>query len=198
MKNRGAIIILFFIAVSFTILSFIPPEQQLGSWIRLIIFHGILSIAGLYTIYTAGILSLVGLVFSNEKLSLWARELGLISVFVWFIGTALSFVSMQVAWGALKLDEPRTVAALTMVVLGFGKEYLIRDAALKHKSWGNLIFAAMVIPIRYVLEYGMHPENPIGRSDSAAIRLFPMLMLAFTLLMIFEFSRWRLAQRCAN
>ncbi|MDW7682854.1 MAG: hypothetical protein SCK29_01895 [Bacillota bacterium] len=197
MRNRGAIIILIFLAVNALVLSFIPPVQQLGSWIRLIIFHGILSIAGLYTIYAAGILGVLYLVLGNKGFGRWSGELGLISVVVWLVGTLLSFVSMQVAWGGLMWTEPRTIAAVTIVVLGLGKEYLVRSGGGKIKTFAmaNLGFAAAVLLIRQTLEFVMHPDNPIGTSDSAVIRLLPMVMLGFTLLAIAQFCRWRLAQR---
>ena len=194
MTKRGALIILLFLAVSFVVLSFIPAEQQLGTFIRVIIFHGILSIAGLYTIYASGLLGVLYLATGNKAFARWSRELGLISVVVWLVGTLLSFVSMQVAWGGLMWTEPRTIAAVTMVVLGAGKEYLVRSGGgrLNAFAWANIGFAAAVLLIRQTLEFVMHPENPIGTSDSLMIRLMPMVMLGFTLLAIAEFARTRL------
>lgn len=68
MKNRGALIILSYLIVSYIFLSFIPPVQQLGSWIRLIVFHGKLSQAGLYLIYITGILGVAYLLSGKETL----------------------------------------------------------------------------------------------------------------------------------
>jgi hypothetical protein len=193
MKNKSVLILLIYLAVMFLVLSFIPPVEQLGKMVRLIIFHGMLSIAGLYTIYAAGILGIMSLVTRNEALGDWSREVGLISVMVWLVGTALSAVSMQVAWGGM-MWEPRTIAAVTILVVGAGKEYLVRSSGgnIRVFSLANAAFAASVIVIRQALVYLMHPENPIRQSDSPIIRLLPWIIVLFTLLTIAELARQRL------
>lgn len=201
MKHRGALIIIVYLVLTAIALAFIPPVQQLGAWIRLIIFHGMLSVAGLYTIYAAGILGLLYLIVPQDYLGAWSKQLGFAAVIVWVIGTALSFVSMQVAWGGIIL-EPLTITALTIAVVGAGKEYLVRSsgASVKVFALANSIFAFSALIIRMMLSYmqeagaGMHPDNPIGTSDSIIIRFLPMVVLALTLLAIFAYSRTRLQQ----
>ncbi|EEG76373.1 hypothetical protein [Dethiobacter alkaliphilus] len=202
MRFKGIIIVAIYLVLSLVILSNIPPVQQLGTTIRLIIFHGMLSMAGLYTNYAAGILGGLFLLTRREAWGRWSERLGLYFVVIWIIGTALSFVSMQVAWGGI-VYEPLTVAALTMVVLGLGKEYLVRsnNGTLRTFAIANAVFAAAVVVLRITLSYVqsmgvvLHPDNPIGTSDSVIIRLLPMLLLVVTLLAIFEFARWQLKQR---
>lgn len=196
MANRGLKIVVLFFATSVLIFSFIPPEQQLGGWIRLVILHGMLSMVGLATIFAAGILGVAYLLTKQKNIGLWSREIGLNSVLFWFIGTALSLVSMQVAWGGLLWNEPYTVAALTMVVLGAGKEYLVRSGGGKLQSFAlaNIGYAAAVLVIRQRMVSVMHPENPIGTSESLAIRFLPFLFLGLTVLVMVELTRWRLKQ----
>lgn len=196
MKNMGAVIVVLFLLISAVILSFIPPVQQLGSWIRLIIFHGNLSVASLYLFYIAGLFGLVAYVLKHHELARWSKELGLLSVVIWFVGTLLSLVSMQVAWGGLLWTEPRTISALTITMVGAGKEYLLRGNNAQSRTFAltNTIFAAAVLVMRSTLTFVMHPDNPIGTSDSLAIRLFPMLLLAMTLGTVFFFAHWRLKQ----
>ena len=196
MANRGSKIIILFLVASALIFAFIPPEEQLGSWIRLIILHGILSLTGLYTIYAAGILGVLYLFTKQKSVGLWSREIGLNSVLLWFVGTVLSLISMQVAWGGLLWNEPHTITALTMVVLGAGKEYLARSGGGKLRSFAlaNAGYAAAVLAIRQAMATGMHPDNPIGTSESLAIRLLPLLFLGITLAAMMELTRWRLKQ----
>jgi hypothetical protein len=196
MKNRGAIIVLIYLAVTVFILAFIPPVEQLGNWIKLIIFHGILSVTALYAIYAAGLLGFFYLVTKKEALGHWSREVGMMSVVVWSVGTLLSFVSMQVAWGGM-MWEPRTIAAITIVALGVGKEYLVRNNGFKTRFFAlaNVGYAVAVYTIRQTTVYIMHPENPTAQSDSILIRFLPWVMILFTALAIAELTRWRLAQR---
>jgi hypothetical protein len=196
MVNRGLKIIILFLVVSAVIFAFIPPEEQLGGWIRLIILHGILSLTGLYTIYAAGILGAIYLVTKKRSAGLWSREIGYNAILLWFIGTALSLVSMRVAWGGMLWNEPYSVAALTMALLGAGKEYLVRSSGGKLRSFAfaNMVFAAAMLAIRQTVVTVMHPANPIGSSDSPAIRLLPLLFLIITLATVTELTRWRLKQ----
>ncbi len=196
MANRGLKIIVLFLVTSAVILAFIPPEEQLGSWIRLIILHGILSLVGLIAIYAAGVLGIVHLVTKQRSVGLWSREIGLSAIVLWFIGTALSFVSMRVAWGGMLWNEPHMIAAVTMALLGAGKEYLVRSSGGKLRSFAlaNLTFAAAMLVIRQVIVTVMHPVNPIGTSDSLAIRLLPLLFLIITMAAMVELTRWRLQQ----
>lgn len=212
MKKSVFIIYTIYLAASGVILSLIPPVEQLGDKVRLIIFHGILSISGLTTIYAAGLLALVhlllhliqavrkprsktGFLRHQDLFGQWSGVIGSYSVAVWLAGTLLSLAAMQIAWGGLMWHEPRTVAALTMVVLGLGKEYLIRGKDAATASAGNVSFAGAVLLIRWTLEFVMHPENPIGRSDSRAIKLLPMLLLMITLAAVIELSRRTLRAR---
>ena len=202
MKFKGVFIIVLYLILSAVVLSFIPPVQQLGTAIRLIIFHGMLSMAGLYINYVAGILGILFLITQREALARWSEKLGLYFVVIWIVGTALSFVSMQVAWGGV-VYEPLTIAALTIIALGVGKEYLVRSNGGNLKSFAiaNTVFASAVVFLRITLSYVqsrgvvMHPDNPIGTSDSAIIRYLPLVFLALTLLAIFEYTRWSLQQR---
>ncbi|GFP24172.1 hypothetical protein HKBW3S09_01638 [Candidatus Hakubella thermalkaliphila] len=76
MTKRRLKIIVLFLAASALIFAFIPSEEQLGSWIRLIILHGILSLTGLVTIYATGVLGIIYLVTNNRSAGLWSREIG--------------------------------------------------------------------------------------------------------------------------
>lgn len=190
--NRGWKIVLLFLAASAVLLLFSPVEQTLGGKIRLVYFHVTLSMAGLIAIYAAGALGLGYLASGNKPLGNWSAELGLWSVAVWFVGVVLSIIAMQVIWGGLYWTEPLTVAALTVLVLGAGKEYLVRGGGVKLKAVGNVAFAVAVLIVRSNITRVMHPVNPITASDSPAIKLFPLLMLLIAIAAIFEFTRWRL------
>lgn len=200
MAKRRLKIGILYLAVSVVIFAFIPPEEQLGSWIRLIILHGILSLTGLFSIYAAGILGVIYLVTNKRSAGLWSREIGYNAILLWFAGTALSLVSMRVAWGGMLWNEPYTVAAITMVLLGIGKEYLVRSSGRKLRSFAfaNLIFAAAMLAIRQTVVTVMHPVNPIGSSDSLAIRLLPLLFFIITLATMIELTRGRLQQSASQ
>ncbi len=190
--TRGWKIVLLFLAASAVLLLFSPVEQTLGGKIRLVYFHVTVSMAGLIAIYAAGGLGLAYLAGGNKSLGNWSAELGLWSVAVWFVGVILSIIAMQVVWGGLYWTEPLTVAALTVLVLGAGKEYLVRGGDINFRAVANAAFAVAVLLVRSNMTRVMHPVNPITASDSPAIKFFPLLMLLAALAAIFEFTRWRL------
>lgn len=194
MSAKSRIIIVVYLVVAAVLLYLAPAEQTLGQKVKLIYFHGMLSNASLYAIYAAGLLGAAHLIFNKTTPGLWSWQVGMISVVTWVIAFALSLVAMQVAWGGLFWSEPRTVVALFIVVLGVGKEILTLNGGTKLKAAANLVFAAAVLALRLNLGRVMHPDNPIGAADSLAIRLFPALLLAATLVMVAALAYTRVTE----
>lgn len=180
---KGWKIIVIYLVFAAVLLYLAPAEQTLGQWVKLIYFHGMLSYASIYAFYASGVLGAANLLLNKPAMGLWSGQLGTISVWAWVVSFLLSLVSMQVAWGGLMWTEPRTLVALFIVVLGIGKEILSYNGGTRLKSAANLVFAVAVVALRLNMGRVMHPENPIGAADSAAIRLFPYILLAATLLM---------------
>jgi hypothetical protein len=197
-KNRGFYIILLFVAASAILLWFAPAEQVLGQWIKLIYLHVTMSYAGLYTFYLAAIFGMAHLITSRDSPGIWSLELGRSALVLWFISLLLSLVSMQVAWGGLLWREPMTIAAVTILVLGLGKEFISRGGTLKLRSAANIVFAIAVLFIRSNQGRMMHPDNPIRGADSAIIRVLPVILFVLTMAAMFEFIRWRIALRIKN
>ncbi|MBS4023758.1 MAG: hypothetical protein KGZ79_15285 [Dethiobacter sp.] len=191
-KKRGLYIILLFIAVSTILLWIAPAEQTLGKLIKLIYVHMAMSYISLYTFYAAAALGAVHMATSQVAFGLWSRELGWSALILWFVSFLLSLVSMQVIWGGLVWREPMTIAAVTILILGIGKEVVCRGGTLKLRSAANIVFAAAILVIRSNSGRLMHPDNPIRGSDSVLIRILPVILLVLAMAALFEFTRWRL------
>lgn len=188
-------IILFFSGVTLLLLYLAPAEKTLGQWIKLIYFHSTLSYAGIYTFYASGILGLFYAALRRKPLGDWSLELGRGGLLIWAVSTALSLLSMQVIWGGLLWNEPRTIASIVILGIGLGKEFAFSGTGILIRSLSNTVFGLMVILVRSNLTRIMHPDNPIRSSESTGIRVFPFLLLVCTLAALFEFTRWRLSQK---
>lgn len=197
MKNRGTAVIVIYLAASIILLWLAPAEQTLGQWIKVIYFHVALSYAGIYAIYAAGILGVVYLLTGRTAYGRWSGEIGRSAIFIWFISVVLSLVSMLV-WGGLFWAEPRTIAALTMLVIGVGKEGITLRENLKFRAAANIAFALAVLFIRSNLTRVMHPDSPIRASESLLVKAVPVLLLLFTLAVLIEITRRRLYENPQN
>ncbi|UNC92274.1 hypothetical protein [Candidatus Contubernalis alkaliaceticus] len=195
MKNRGITIILIFSGVTLLLLWLAPAEKTLGQWVKLIYFHSTLSYTGIYTFYAAGILGLLYASLRINFLGDWSLELGRSGLLIWAVSIVLSLISMQVIWGGLLLNEPRTIASIVLLGIGLGKEIAFSQFNTLIKSLSNTVFALIVFLILSNLTRIMHPDNPIRSSHSMAIRIYPFLLLVCTLAALFEFTRWRLSQK---
>ncbi len=195
-EKRGLLIILLFIILSSVVLWLAPAEQVLGHWVKLIYFHASMSYAGIYTLYVAALLGAACLVTSRTSFGLWSRELGRSALVLWFISLLLSLISMQVVWGGLLWQEPMTIAAITILLLGFGKEIICRGGTIRLHSVANMVFAAAVFFIRSGQGRLMHPDNPIRAADDNIIKILPVILLVLTMAALFEYTRWRLKMRC--
>ncbi len=194
-EKRGLIIILLFIVLSAVVLWLAPAEQVLGQWVKLIYLHASMSYAGLYTFYAAALLGAAYMVTYRTAFGLWSRELGRSALVLWLVSLLLSLISMQVVWGGLLWREPMTIAAITILLLGFGKEIICRGGTIRLSSAANIVFAAAVFLIRSGQGRLMHPDNPIRAADDNIIKILPVLLLVLTMAALFEYTRWRLKNR---
>lgn len=167
-----------------------PEDRTLGVRTRLVYLHGALIVASLLLYGTAAAAALVFLLGRNERAFRVATG-------TWVAATAVNAVSFptglyaaRVIWGGLPWDEPRflTNAAMLLVSLLVVGVVLLsanrRGVAILYASAAGL-FAVMIRQTGRIL----HPVNPIGRSDSWAIKLSFLALLLLVLALTGEALR---------
>ncbi len=176
------------VAAAAVILWLAPEEATLGRGIRSVYVHVALIWVGIAGFMAAGLLGL-GLLFTgDERLYPWLRTIGWVGAGFFAAGLAMSAISSQVNWGAVFWQEPRMRSSSTSLAIA-----LIVMAALDWFPWLRLRGALMTaVPlIQFWLNARtnlvLHPDNPIGASDSVGIQatfveLFLLVGLAAGLL----------------
>ena len=188
----GAILVLAGVAA---VLVFnMPPVQQLGRLVRLVVFHGGSTWVNLATFSLAGLASLGYLVLGKPAFYAWASGFRWFSMPLWVINTGLGLLSSRLAWGQVELSEPR-LRATFWILLGAGivvgadlvlerpKVTAVLDALLAGAMWFFIVLSPNVV----------HPDNPVLNSDWYIKG--PFFGIVGSLFMIAMLTSWLLSRR---
>lgn len=168
-------------------LAFVPPEETLGSRIRLVYAHGAGIWAGLVLFVLASAFALLGL---RDRRWLGRAFLAdLAGTGLWAISLVLSLVAMKVVWGGLFLAEPRFLNALR--VLGLSLAVLALHGLLPGASPTRALWLRILAPgartavvFYWILttELVMHPDRPVLRAEAVMQVSFLGVLLGWLLL----------------
>jgi hypothetical protein len=178
-QRRNAIVFAALALIIALLVWFSPAEQTLGDVVKLIYLHGALARTGLAAFGAAGLLGLAALIAPRPALEAWSDAAAKAALGVWIIYALSSMISTYMAWGVLiAWNEPRVVASVQVL------------AAALLLAWANYFvdhprFTAVTNLLMGVLAWWLtqraavirHPLNPIGQSDSAAIKGFYIALL---------------------
>jgi hypothetical protein len=160
-----------------------PLEKSLGTNIRLIYLHGAWVWTGMGAFALSALAGLAGLILRRSRWHTWSRALGYTGMTYWLTYLPMSLLMMQLNWGGFFFAEPRWKIPFSFAVIGLLLQaglWLIRQPALT--SVANLIFGiALLWSLRNIASV-LHPDSPILTSDSNNIRLFFLLLLAFSVI----------------
>lgn len=164
-----------------------PAEKSLGQIIKLVYLHVALDGSGYLGFALSGGLGILYLFLPNRNRVIQdSRLIGWLALLAFTGGTILSLAAARLSWGSISLSEPLLVLSIRIILLAL----IVQTAVtlLPQTRWRGLI---QVFPICYLVWAAprvpryMHPNDPIGASDSVAIRL---AFLAFLILSLLTFS----------
>lgn len=171
--------------------AFAPLEKSLGSNVRVVYLHGVWVWTSLAALILAGCTGAMGLVTQNPAYHRWSLALGRTGLVFWITYIPISMWAMQTNWNGLFLAEPRwrlaLIFSITGVLLQAGLALLDRP---EWTSAGNLAFIVVLSFALRGTQNIMHPPSPILHSDSWRIQLYFTFMLALTLLVAWQLTRW--------
>lgn len=151
-------------AVAYLTLTF-PPVLQLGTLVRLVIFHGASTWINMGLFTLAGVSGLSYLIFRREGLYRWASAFRYLAVPLWLVNTGLGMVSSRLAWNSVNLAEPRLQASF-WIMLAAGIVLAV-DFGFGRKTWTALADVSMA-GVLWALILGVrnfvHPDNPVMNS----------------------------------
>lgn len=160
-----------------------PTERTLGENLRLVLLHGAMVWTGKLVFAGAGLAGLAGLLSRRSAWHNISLALGRSGLVFWLLYLPMSLVVQMQNWGGIFWDEPRwripftfgVVALLLQLGLWIMKQPLISSTA-------NLVFAALLWWQLGGITNVLHPDSPVFGSNSSAIPIFFLILLALCLL----------------
>lgn len=188
------------LAISLVAAFMAPQDVELGAWVRLVIWHGMLKWACIIGIFGMGVIAVAYLVTGRDRLYEWARALQVALLPLWVFAVLIGVVSARLVWNSWNLTERRmvmsvayiVVAALALMVALFMER---RRAGAVAQIVTSLAMAAGLAWI----EIGpagedVHPAAAVLNSPNVAFKVYALLMMGGCLLAVFALSvplrRW--------
>ncbi len=142
-----------------------PPVLQLGTLVRLVIFHGASTWVNMGLFTLAGVTALAFLATRSDALYSWASAFRYLAVPLWVVNTGLGMVSSRLAWNSVNLAEPRLQASFWIMLaaglvlavdFGLGRKRLtaLADVLMAGALWALILGARNFV----------HPDNPVMNS----------------------------------
>lgn len=168
-----------------------PRERTLGIHVRLVYLHGAWVWTAIAGFAAAAFCGIAGLLSSHKNLQRWSMAWGQAGTFFWITYLPLSLLTMQANWNGLHLAEPRWKIGIDFAVVAL----LLQTAILiwRRSELASALNAVYLAALLYALgraEQIMHPSSPILSSNSAAIQLFFVMLVAICMLSAWQLSRW--------
>ena len=167
-----------------------PPDQTLGALVKIVYVHGAVIQVALATFVSAGLAGLAYLATGQAAFYEWSQALERAGMVLWVPYVVTSVVTMVQAWGGIAWFEPRWVFALQILIAAPLTQ--VAGALMKNPRLSALLNAGMAGLIVFLSSQArliMHPPNPVGESDSAAIKIAYYLMLVLWALAAVQLAR---------
>jgi hypothetical protein len=177
-----------------------PQEAQLGAWVRLVIWHGMLKWACIVGIFGMGAIAVAYLVTGRERLYEWARAMQVALLPLWVVAVFIGTIAARLVWNSWNLTERRMimsvaytiVAAVALMLALFWEDRRIGAV-------GQIVTAAaMAIGLAWI-ELGpagddVHPASAVMSSPDIAFKIYAFVMMGGCLLAVLALSvpvrRW--------
>ncbi|MGD2207036.1 MAG: hypothetical protein PVH17_09675 [Anaerolineae bacterium] len=156
-----------------------PSEARLGNLIRLVYVHGALVWVGLLSFSAAGALGLVALVRRRPVWYRGTQAASLTALLVWILYAISAMAVTGLTWGqVVAWNEPRVRASGLILVAVVVLALMIRVVDHRDFTAGvNLVMGVVPWIVVQQADVIRHPVDPIGGSESAAIRGFYLLIV---------------------
>jgi hypothetical protein len=142
-----------------------PPVLQLGTLVRLVIFHGASTWVNMAAFTLAGLAGIAYVAARRDPLYRIGAAFRYIAVPWWIVNTGLGLLSSRLAWNSINLAEPRLQATF-WIMLAAGIVLAI-DFGFGKRLWSSAADVAMA-GVLWTLILGarnfVHPDNPVMNS----------------------------------
>ncbi len=167
-----------------------PQEAQLGAWVRLVIWHGMLKWACIVGIFGMGLFAVAYLVKGRDRLYEWARALQVALLPLWVLAVVIGAVAARLIWNSWNLTERR-------MIMSVGYTVVAAVALMLALFWDNrragaigqiVTSLAMAVGLAWI-ELGpagddVHPASAVLSSPDIAFKVYAAVMMGGCLLTV--------------
>jgi hypothetical protein len=185
MPSRKFISLLAILLLAFALVVYFAPEEKtMGAGIKSVYVHVALIWTGLLGLLIVGVLGFALLIFNRATLNQWMQVVGWVSLGVLVLSALASMVAQIINWNGIFWDEPRSVAQFQTLAA-----FIIVQIVSQWLPWqrvrGFLVGVAVVVILTVIRlsPLVLHPENPIGTSNSSGIQLTFVILFVLSTLM---------------
>jgi hypothetical protein len=188
------------LAISLAAAFMAPQDVELGAWVRLVIWHGMLKWACIVGIFGMGVLAIVYLARGRDRLFEWGRAMQVALLPLWVVAVIIGVISAYLVWNALNLTERRmimsvgyTVVAAVALMLSLFWEN--RRVGAVGQILTSLAMAAGLAWIEFAPKGDdVHPSGAVFASPNIAFRVYALVMMAGCLIAVLALTvpvrRW--------
>ncbi len=163
-----------------------PSEETLGSLVKLVYVHAAVVYAAFFSFMVAGILGTAYIITSKERIYDWLRAFQRTAFLFWVIYFLSSIVLTYLAWGGVGWMEPRFQLAIQILVVA--SIVFLLSLWIDRPKINAFLNAVLFLTIFYLtstVQRILHPSNPIGQSNSFAMKFYAILVLLLFFLISF-------------
>lgn len=188
------------LAISLAAAFMAPQDVELGAWVRLVIWHGMLKWACIVGIFGMGAIAVAYLVTRRDRLFEWGRAMQVALLPLWVVAVIIGVVSAYLVWNALNLTERRMVMSVgyTVVAAVALMLSLFWDNR-RAGAFGQIITALGMAAGLAWIQFGaktddIHPSGAVLASPNIAFRVYAFVMMGGCLLAVLALTvpvrRW--------
>lgn len=188
--NGGWTMLLIVIAIGL-VLFVAPLDRVLGGVSRLVYLHGAMVWVAMLAFTVAAVLGVGHLITGRAAWHRWSQGVERAAIAMWAGYLPISVVAADMAWNGVFWAEPRWRMAAQVLVVAAAFQvggHLIGNRRLQ--SGLNILVAATLWWLLARTPLIIHPDNPIGTSDSTGIRAAFLALVGLCGLAAVEIARW--------
>ena len=166
-----------------------PQEAQLGAWVRLVIWHGMLKWACIAGIFGMGAIAVAYLATGRDRLYEWARALQVALLPLWVLAVLIGALAARLVWNSWNLTERRMIMSIAYtIVAAIALMLALFWDKRRVGAIGQVVTSlAMAVGLAWI-ELGpagedVHPASAVLSSPDVAFKVYALVMMVGCLLM---------------
>lgn len=189
--DRASWSLLMIVAAIGLVLLVAPLDRVLGDVSRLVYLHGAMVWVALVGFSVAGILGMAHLLRGRLVWYRWSQGVERSAILFWAGYLPISLLAADLAWNGVFWAEPRWTMAAQILVVAVA--FQVGGALLDNPRVSSTLNAVMAGMTWWLLTHTpsiIHPDNPIGTSDSISIKLSFVALVGLCGLAALQTARW--------